>query len=118
MTSSLLPPEAFLIPAPYYGSITQHVCLYGGVRLVCVYLDSEVKSSWALPGGQDLPASEFEGGHERKSLLRALGLRLKGEWSLLSARAALVWVPWGSRSPSSGIPGAIVEAKGSPGRPH
>uniref|UniRef100_A0A480WKY8 1-aminocyclopropane-1-carboxylate synthase-like protein 1 n=1 Tax=Sus scrofa TaxID=9823 RepID=A0A480WKY8_PIG len=34
--------EAFLIPAPYYGSITQHVCLYGGVRLVCVYLDSEV----------------------------------------------------------------------------
>uniref|UniRef100_A0A667H450 Exostosin-2 n=1 Tax=Lynx canadensis TaxID=61383 RepID=A0A667H450_LYNCA len=34
--------EAFLIPAPYYGAITQHVYLYGGVRLVCVYLDSEV----------------------------------------------------------------------------
>ncbi|KAB1272279.1 1-aminocyclopropane-1-carboxylate synthase-like protein 1 [Camelus dromedarius] len=38
----LLPPEAFLIPAPYYGAITQHVYLYGNVRLVCVYLDSEV----------------------------------------------------------------------------
>nr|XP_023509678.1 1-aminocyclopropane-1-carboxylate synthase-like protein 1 isoform X3 [Equus caballus] len=34
--------EAFLIPAPYYGAITQHVCLYGNVRLVSVYLDSEV----------------------------------------------------------------------------
>uniref|UniRef100_A0A8C0KZ28 1-aminocyclopropane-1-carboxylate synthase homolog (inactive) n=1 Tax=Canis lupus dingo TaxID=286419 RepID=A0A8C0KZ28_CANLU len=34
--------EAFLIPAPYYGAITQHVCLYGNVRLVCVHLDSEV----------------------------------------------------------------------------
>ncbi|EPY81527.1 1-aminocyclopropane-1-carboxylate synthase-like protein 2 [Camelus ferus] len=33
--------EAFLIPAPYYGAITQHVYLYGNVRLVCVYLDSE-----------------------------------------------------------------------------
>lgn len=38
----LLSPEAFLIPAPYYGAITQHVYLYGNVRLVCVYLDSEV----------------------------------------------------------------------------
>lgn len=34
--------EAFLIPAPYYGAITQHVYLYGNVRLVSVYLDSEV----------------------------------------------------------------------------
>ncbi|XP_045681683.1 1-aminocyclopropane-1-carboxylate synthase-like protein 1 [Phyllostomus hastatus] len=34
--------EAFLIPAPYYGGITKHVCVYGNVRLVCVYLDSEV----------------------------------------------------------------------------
>ncbi|XP_029812060.1 1-aminocyclopropane-1-carboxylate synthase-like protein 1 isoform X6 [Suricata suricatta] len=33
--------EAFLIPAPYYGAITQHIYLYGGIRLVCVYLDSE-----------------------------------------------------------------------------
>ncbi|KAF4009405.1 hypothetical protein G4228_000667 [Cervus hanglu yarkandensis] len=33
--------EAFLIPAPYYGAITQHVYLYGNVRLVYVYLDSE-----------------------------------------------------------------------------
>lgn len=40
----LLPSEAFLIPAPYYGAITQHVYLYGGVRLVCVYLDSEVRA--------------------------------------------------------------------------
>lgn len=40
---SLLSPEAFLIPAPYYGAITQHVYLYGNVRLVCVYLDSEVR---------------------------------------------------------------------------
>ena len=39
----LLPPEAFLIPAPYYGAITQHVYLYGNVRLVCVYLDSRVR---------------------------------------------------------------------------
>lgn len=39
----LLPSEAFLIPAPYYGAITQHVCLYGNVRLVCVHLDSEVR---------------------------------------------------------------------------
>ncbi|KAM4845481.1 1-aminocyclopropane-1-carboxylate synthase-like protein 1 isoform 1-T3 [Thomomys bottae] len=34
--------EAFLIPTPYYGAITQHVYLYGNVRLVYVYLDSEV----------------------------------------------------------------------------
>ncbi|XP_076970577.1 1-aminocyclopropane-1-carboxylate synthase-like protein 1 [Tamandua tetradactyla] len=34
--------EAFLIPAPYYGAITQHVYLYGCVRLVYVYLDSAV----------------------------------------------------------------------------
>lgn len=34
--------EAFLIPAPYYGAVTQHVHLYGSVQLVCVYLDSEV----------------------------------------------------------------------------
>ncbi|XP_049636664.1 1-aminocyclopropane-1-carboxylate synthase-like protein 1 [Suncus etruscus] len=34
--------EAFLIPAPYYGAITQHVSLYGNVRLVCVYLHCEV----------------------------------------------------------------------------
>ncbi|XP_063567151.1 1-aminocyclopropane-1-carboxylate synthase-like protein 1 isoform X4 [Gorilla gorilla gorilla] len=34
--------EAFLIPTPYYGAITQHVCLYGNIRLAYVYLDSEV----------------------------------------------------------------------------
>ncbi|XP_054380441.1 1-aminocyclopropane-1-carboxylate synthase-like protein 1 isoform X8 [Pongo abelii] len=34
--------EAFLIPTPYYGAITQHMCLYGNVRLAYVYLDSEV----------------------------------------------------------------------------
>ena len=45
---SLLPPEAFLIPAPYYGAITQHVYLYGNVRLVYVYLDSEVR----VPAGK------------------------------------------------------------------
>ncbi|ELW48820.1 1-aminocyclopropane-1-carboxylate synthase-like protein 1 [Tupaia chinensis] len=33
--------EAFLIPTPYYGAITQHVFLYGSVRLVYVHLDSE-----------------------------------------------------------------------------
>ncbi|XP_054998247.1 1-aminocyclopropane-1-carboxylate synthase-like protein 1 [Sorex araneus] len=33
--------DAFLIPAPYYGAITQHVSLYGSVRLVCAYLDSQ-----------------------------------------------------------------------------
>ncbi|XP_017650338.1 1-aminocyclopropane-1-carboxylate synthase-like protein 1 isoform X1 [Nannospalax galili] len=34
--------EALLIPTPYYGAITQHVYLYGSVRLAYVYLDSEV----------------------------------------------------------------------------
>ncbi|ERE69619.1 1-aminocyclopropane-1-carboxylate synthase-like protein 1 [Cricetulus griseus] len=34
--------EAFLIPTPYYGAITQHVYLYGNVRLAYVYLDSKV----------------------------------------------------------------------------
>ncbi|XP_063497919.1 1-aminocyclopropane-1-carboxylate synthase-like protein 1 isoform X3 [Symphalangus syndactylus] len=33
--------EAFLIPTPYYGAITQHVCLYGNVRLAYVHLDSK-----------------------------------------------------------------------------
>ncbi|KAB1272280.1 1-aminocyclopropane-1-carboxylate synthase-like protein 1 [Camelus dromedarius] len=42
--------EAFLIPAPYYGAITQHVYLYGNVRLVCVYLDSE-----EMAGGGEAP---------------------------------------------------------------
>ncbi|XP_012977952.1 1-aminocyclopropane-1-carboxylate synthase-like protein 1 isoform X1 [Mesocricetus auratus] len=34
--------EALLIPTPYYGAITQHVYLYGNVRLAYVYLDSKV----------------------------------------------------------------------------
>lgn len=34
--------EALLIPTPYYGAITQHVYLYGNVRLAYVYLESEV----------------------------------------------------------------------------
>ncbi|XP_006896834.1 PREDICTED: 1-aminocyclopropane-1-carboxylate synthase-like protein 1 [Elephantulus edwardii] len=33
--------DAFLIPTPFYGAITQHIYLYGNVRLVYVYLDSE-----------------------------------------------------------------------------
>ncbi|XP_054443173.1 1-aminocyclopropane-1-carboxylate synthase-like protein 1 [Pteronotus mesoamericanus] len=41
--------EAFLIAAPYYGAITQHVYLYGNVRLVCVYLDSEVTGQDTRP---------------------------------------------------------------------
>ncbi|XP_073072546.1 1-aminocyclopropane-1-carboxylate synthase-like protein 1 isoform X3 [Manis javanica] len=41
--------EAFLIPAPYYGAITQHVYLYGNVRLVYVYLDSEVTGLHTRP---------------------------------------------------------------------
>uniref|UniRef100_A0A4X2KRS2 1-aminocyclopropane-1-carboxylate synthase homolog (inactive) n=1 Tax=Vombatus ursinus TaxID=29139 RepID=A0A4X2KRS2_VOMUR len=36
------PGEAFLIPSPYYGAITQHVYLYGNVRLVYAHLDSRV----------------------------------------------------------------------------
>lgn len=48
-----------------------------------------------LPVGQDVPASEFDGGHERKSMPRALGLWPEGEWGLLLAVAALAWVPWG-----------------------
>lgn len=51
----LLPPEAFLIPAPYYGAITQHVCLYGNVRLVSVYLDSEVR----IPGAPGRTGSSW-----------------------------------------------------------
>lgn len=39
----LLPLEALLIPTPYYGAITQHVYLYGNVRLAYVYLDSKVR---------------------------------------------------------------------------
>ncbi|XP_011237925.1 1-aminocyclopropane-1-carboxylate synthase-like protein 1 isoform X3 [Mus musculus] len=34
--------EALLIPTPYYGAITQHIYLYGNVRLAYVYLDSKV----------------------------------------------------------------------------
>ncbi|KAM8968325.1 1-aminocyclopropane-1-carboxylate synthase-like protein 1 isoform 4-T4 [Sarcophilus harrisii] len=36
------PGEAFLISSPYYGAITQHVYLYGNVRLVYAHLDSRV----------------------------------------------------------------------------
>lgn len=31
-----------MIPTPYYGAITQHIYLYGNVRLAYVYLDSKV----------------------------------------------------------------------------
>ncbi|XP_027631236.1 1-aminocyclopropane-1-carboxylate synthase-like protein 1 [Tupaia chinensis] len=41
--------EAFLIPTPYYGAITQHVFLYGSVRLVYVHLDSEVTGQDTRP---------------------------------------------------------------------
>ncbi|XP_023566459.1 1-aminocyclopropane-1-carboxylate synthase-like protein 1 isoform X1 [Octodon degus] len=41
--------EAFLIPTPYYGAITQHVYLYGNVRLAYVYLDSEVTGLDSCP---------------------------------------------------------------------
>ncbi|XP_073900755.1 1-aminocyclopropane-1-carboxylate synthase-like protein 1 isoform X2 [Castor canadensis] len=41
--------DALLIPTPYYGAITQHVCLYGNVRLVSVYLDSEVTGQDTRP---------------------------------------------------------------------
>ncbi|XP_077902324.1 1-aminocyclopropane-1-carboxylate synthase-like protein 1 isoform X2 [Ictidomys tridecemlineatus] len=41
--------EAFLIPTPYYGAITQHVYLYGNVRLAYVYLDSEVTGQDTRP---------------------------------------------------------------------
>nr|XP_013216061.2 1-aminocyclopropane-1-carboxylate synthase-like protein 1 [Ictidomys tridecemlineatus] len=44
-----LSPEAFLIPTPYYGAITQHVYLYGNVRLAYVYLDSEVTGQDTRP---------------------------------------------------------------------
>ena len=48
-----------------------------------------------LPIGQDIPASEFDSGHERKSMLQALGLWPEGDWGLPLAMAALAWVPWG-----------------------
>lgn len=62
-----LPSEAFLIPAPYYGAITQHVYLYGNVRLVCVYLDSEVRvlplcESEGRRGRESMPAARLQGG--------------------------------------------------------
>ncbi|KAM4848914.1 1-aminocyclopropane-1-carboxylate synthase-like protein 1 [Urocitellus parryii] len=41
--------EAFLIPTPYYGAITQHIYLYGNVRLAYVYLDSEVTGQDTRP---------------------------------------------------------------------
>nr|XP_012645908.1 1-aminocyclopropane-1-carboxylate synthase-like protein 1 [Microcebus murinus]XP_012645918.1 1-aminocyclopropane-1-carboxylate synthase-like protein 1 [Microcebus murinus] len=41
--------EAFLIPTPYYGAITQHVHLYGNVRLAYVYLDSKVTGTDTRP---------------------------------------------------------------------
>ncbi|XP_062950011.1 1-aminocyclopropane-1-carboxylate synthase-like protein 1 [Cynocephalus volans] len=41
--------EAFLIPTPYYGAITQHVYLYGNVRLAYVYLDSKVTGPDSRP---------------------------------------------------------------------
>ncbi|KAM5248416.1 1-aminocyclopropane-1-carboxylate synthase-like protein 1 [Ctenodactylus gundi] len=41
--------EAFLIPTPYYGAITQHVYLYGNIRLAYVYLGSEVTGQDSCP---------------------------------------------------------------------
>ncbi|GAB1286608.1 1-aminocyclopropane-1-carboxylate synthase-like protein 1 [Apodemus speciosus] len=41
--------EALLIPTPYYGAITQHVYLYGNIRLAYVYLDSKVTGLNARP---------------------------------------------------------------------
>lgn len=110
----LLPLEAFLIPAPYYGAITQHVYLYGNIRLVYVYLDSEV----SLPG---TPCRTLAFQPAKTSLRINLrldvggcprqGLRLKG-----------FCYPWpkpafsrGSQTPSTETSGVNIEAKGSPG---
>lgn len=41
--------EAFLIPTPYYGAITQHIYLNSNVRLAYVHLDSEVTGPDARP---------------------------------------------------------------------
>ncbi|XP_053417600.1 1-aminocyclopropane-1-carboxylate synthase-like protein 1 [Nycticebus coucang] len=41
--------EAFLIPTPYYGAVTQHVYLYGHVRLAYVYLDARVTGTDTRP---------------------------------------------------------------------
>ncbi|XP_036621310.1 1-aminocyclopropane-1-carboxylate synthase-like protein 1 isoform X2 [Trichosurus vulpecula] len=43
------PGEAFLIFSPYYGAITQHVYLYGNVRLVYAHLDSKVTGMDSCP---------------------------------------------------------------------
>ncbi|XP_062823985.1 1-aminocyclopropane-1-carboxylate synthase-like protein 1 isoform X1 [Anolis carolinensis] len=43
------PGEAFLIPTPFYGGITQSVFLYGNVKLVYVYLDSQVTGTCTRP---------------------------------------------------------------------
>ncbi|XP_012581128.1 PREDICTED: 1-aminocyclopropane-1-carboxylate synthase-like protein 1 isoform X2 [Condylura cristata] len=65
--------EAFLIPAPYYGAITQHVYLYGNVRLVCVYLDSEVTGMDKRPF--QLTVEKLETALEGA---RAEGVKVKG----------------------------------------
>ncbi|XP_042315655.1 uncharacterized protein LOC121926610 [Sceloporus undulatus] len=43
------PGEAFLIPSPFYGGITQSVFLYGNVKLVYVYLDSQITGTHTRP---------------------------------------------------------------------
>ncbi|KAH0620776.1 hypothetical protein JD844_021533 [Phrynosoma platyrhinos] len=43
------PGEAFLIPSPFYGGITQSVFLYGNVKLVYVYLDSQITGTCTRP---------------------------------------------------------------------
>ncbi|KAJ6667167.1 hypothetical protein lerEdw1_017145 [Lerista edwardsae] len=43
------PGEAFLIATPFYGGITQSVFLYGNVKLVYAYLDSQVTGTCTRP---------------------------------------------------------------------
>ncbi|XP_054828806.1 1-aminocyclopropane-1-carboxylate synthase-like protein 1 isoform X1 [Eublepharis macularius] len=43
------PGEAFLIATPFYGGITQSVFLYGNVKLVYAYLDSQVSGTSTRP---------------------------------------------------------------------
>ncbi|KAJ7344651.1 hypothetical protein JRQ81_000601 [Phrynocephalus forsythii] len=43
------PGEAFLIPSPFYGGITQSIFLYGNVKLVYAHLDSKITGTCTRP---------------------------------------------------------------------
>ena len=77
-----------MIPTPYYGAITQHVYLYGNIRLAYVYLDSKVRVSasqflhLSFPVGKGfLDLSLWVG--VKGACVRGFGAAVKWSWSLL-----------------------------------